>query len=41
MSLSTFDYVNGLFALIHATVMIIVGLRIASKYFNISIEPFY
>lgn len=34
MILSTIDYINGFFALTHAIVMIIVGIRIALKYFK-------
>ncbi|TFG15166.1 MAG: hypothetical protein EU535_02005 [Promethearchaeota archaeon] len=40
MTLSTTDFINGLFALIFAVVTITIGLRIASKYFEFKHKTF-
>ncbi len=40
MTLSNIDFINGLFALIYAVVTIIVGLRIALKYFEFKHKTF-
>ena len=40
MTLTTVDYINGIFALTFAIITIIVGLRIASKYFEYKHKTF-